>query len=202
MKMTKKMYSVAIALVACVAVATAASAKNITSTKAPRPRKSEALAGKDRVMMEIAGPTDSAAAEAFQKALAANGLQAKLQANKKGGKPLRVMAAVDSSTDLSPWSKAISGALPAKKGQMAPALELVIYAPVTKDNESQVTSALEKVKGVDAKHSTVDTKKGALRVRINGTDKVSADDVSKAIQAAGVKVQAGKSAKGAKTKKT
>src|SRR6476659_7156124 len=200
--MTKSMYSVAIALVACVAIATAASAKNVTSTKAPRPKRSDTLAGKDRVMMEIAGPTDSAAAEAFQKALAANGLQAKLQANKKGGKPLRVMAAVDSSTDLSPWSKAIASAIPTKKGQSPPALELVIYAPVTKENSSQVTSELEKVKGVDAQHSTVDTKKGALRVRISGTDKVTADDVAKALQAAGVQAQAGKTAKGAKTKKT
>src|SRR5262245_3848129 len=128
--MTKLMHSVAIALVVCVAVATAASAKNVTSTKAPRPKRSDALAGKDRVMLEIAGPTDSAAAEAFQKALSANGLQARLQENKKGGKPLRVMAAVDSSTDLSPWSKAVSSALPAKKGQMAPALELVLFAPI------------------------------------------------------------------------
>jgi hypothetical protein len=205
MMMTKKMYCVAIALVACVAVATAASAKGLKSSKAPSPRKSETLAGKDRVMLEVAGPTDSAAAAAFQKALAANGLQAKLQENKKGGKPLKVVAAVDSNTDLSPWGKAISSALPTKKGQSPPALELVMYAPLTKENASQVTTELEKIKGVDAKHSTVDTKKGALHVRISGTDKVTAADVTKALQSAGITAQAGrdaKGAKGAKTKKT
>ena len=200
--MTKPMYSIAVALVACLAVATTASAKNLNSTKAPHPRKSETLAGKDRVMLEIAGPTDSAAASAFEKALAANGLQAKLQENKKGGKPLKVVAAVDSNTDLSPWGKAISSALPTKKGQSPPALELVMYAPLTKENASQVTTELEKIKGVDAKRSTADVKKGAVHVRFTGTDKVTAEDVTKAIQSAGVTGQLGKAAKSGKTTKT
>jgi hypothetical protein len=203
--MTKTMYSVAVALIACLAVTTAVSAKNLNSTKAPRPRKSESLAGKDHVMLEIAGPTDSAASEAFQKSLAANGLQARLQANKKGGKPLKVVAAVDSNTDLSPWSKAIASAIPTKRGQSAPALDLLVYATITKENSSQVTSELAKVKGVDAKNSSADAKHGVVHVRISGTDKVTAADVTKALEAAGINGQTGnaaKAGKSAKVKKT
>src|SRR5436190_11773071 len=103
--MTKSMYHATLAIVACLAVATTAvEAKGLKNKNAPTPRR-EAHAGKGSVMLEIAGPTDAQAAEAFQKALAANGLQATVHENKKGGKPLRLMAQIDKTTDLSPWSK-------------------------------------------------------------------------------------------------
>ena len=58
---------------------------------------------------------------------------------------------------------------------------------------------LEKVKGVDAKHSTMDVKKGSLRVRISGAEHVTAEEIMKAVETAGV---VPKLAKEGRTKKT
>src|SRR5215211_3582037 len=140
-------FCVALALVVCLALTATASAKKITSTKAPSPKRSEA-AGKDAVTLEISGPSDAPAAAAYQKALASSGLSAKVHESKKGGKPLKVMAAVDKTTDLGPIGKSVMTAIRTKPGQMPPALELIIYAALTKENSQQVIARLEKVKGV------------------------------------------------------
>ena len=44
----------------------------------------------------------------------------------------------------------------------------------------------EKVKGVDIKHTTADVKNGELRVGLSGTESVTAEQISMAVQAAGV----------------
>ena len=134
--MSQSKYCVALALVACLALSATASAKKITSTKAPSPRRAEA-ASKDAVTLEISGPSDAQAAAAYQKALASSGLSAKIHESKKGGKPLKVMAAVDKTTDLGPIGKAVMTAVPTKPGQMPPALELMIYAPLTKETRNR-----------------------------------------------------------------
>ena len=124
---------------------------------------------------------------AYQKALASSGLSAKIHENKKkDSKPLKVMAAVDKSTDLGPFGKAVMTAVPTKPGQMPPALELMIFAPLTKETSQQAMAQLEKVKGVDAKHSTMDVKKGSLRVRISGAEHVTAEEIMKALETARV----------------
>ena len=65
---------------------------------------------------------------AYQKALASSGLSAKIRENKKGDKPLRVMAAVDKTTDLGPFGKAVMTAVPTKPGQMPPAQPYLLTA--------------------------------------------------------------------------
>ena len=184
--MSQSKYCVALALFVGLVVSVAASAKNVTSTKAPSAKRA-AIASKDAVTLEIAGPADAQAVAAYQKALSSSGLSAKIHENKKGGdKPLKVMAAVDKTTDLGPFGKAVMTAVPTKPGQMPPALEVMVYAPLTKDNGPQALAELEKVKGVDAKHSTVDVKHGALRVRISGAEHVTAEEILKAVETAGV----------------
>ena len=59
---------------------------------------------------------------------------------------------------------------------------------------------MEKVKGVDAKHSSADLKKGLMHVRISGADHVTADDISKAVKDAGVAAQFAKTSKTKTTK--
>ena len=183
--MSKSKYCVALAVVACLVLSAAASAKDVTSTKTPTARRT-AVAAKDAVSLEISGPSDAQAVAAYQQALTSSGLQAKIHENKKGDKPLKVVAAVDKTTDLGPYGKAVMTAVPTKPGQMPPALEVMIYAPLTKDNAPQAMAELEKVKGVDAKHSTMDVKKGSLRVRISGAEHVTAEEIMKAVEAAGV----------------
>jgi hypothetical protein len=184
--MSQSKYCVALALAASLVLSANASAKNVTSTKAPSAKRA-AVASKDAVTLEIAGPADAQAVAAYQKALASSGLSAKIRENKKGGdKPLKVMAAVDKATDLGPFGKAVMTAVPTKPGQVPPALEVLIYAPLTKETSQQAMAQLEKVKGVDAKHSTMDVKKGSLRVRISGAEHVTAEEILKAVEAGGV----------------
>jgi biopolymer transport protein ExbD len=183
--MSKSVFHVMLALVACLVLTATASAKKFNSSKTPSPRKADA-ASKDAITLEITGPADAQAIAAYQKALGSSGLPAKIHEGKKGEKPLKVMAAVDTKTDLGPFGKAVMTAVPTKPGQMPPALELMIYAPLTKETSQRAMAQLEKVKGVDAKHSTMDVKKGSLRVRISGAEHVTAEDVMKAVQSAGV----------------
>jgi hypothetical protein len=198
--MTKALSHKTVAIAVCFALATAGSveAKGLKSTKVPS-AKHVAADVKDRVTLEIVGPSDSQAVTAYQKALASSGLAVKIHESKKGDKPLKVMAQVDKTADLGPFGKAVMTAIPTKPGQMPPGLEVLIYAPLTKENSSQAMAQLEKVKGVDAKHSTLDVKKGSLRVRISGAEHVTAEEILKAVETAGV---APKLAKEARTKKT
>jgi hypothetical protein len=196
--MSKLKYCVALTIVACLALTATMSAKDVTSTKAPTAKRAK-VANKDAVTLEIAGPADAQAVAAYQKALSSSGLEAKIHENKKGAKPLKVMAAVDKTTDLGPYGKAVMTAVPTKPGQMPPALEVLIYAPLTKDSGPQALAELEKVKGVDAKHSTVDVKKGSLRVRISGAEHVTTEEIMKAVETAGVVPTLSKEAHAKKT---
>ena len=184
--MSQSKFCIALAIIVGLVVSVAASAKNVTSTKAPSAKRA-AVVSKDAVTLEIAGPADAQAVAAYQKALSSSGLSAKIHENKKGGdKPLKVMAAVDKTTDLGPFGKAVMTAVPTKPGQMPPALEVLVYAPLTKETSQQAMVQLEKVKGVDAKHSTMDVKRGSLRVRISGAEHVTAEEILKAVETAGV----------------
>jgi len=147
--MSKSIYHVMLALVACMALVSTASAKKSTFSKTPSPRRTD-VASKDAVTLEITGPADARGVTAYQRALSSSGLSAKIHENKKGDKPLKVMAAVDKSTDLGPLGKAVMTALPTKPGKMPPGLELLIYAPLTKATSQEAIAKLEKVKGVDA----------------------------------------------------
>jgi hypothetical protein len=173
-----------LALVGCFALTESALAKK-GGSKPPAPKRT-AAAAKGAVTLEIAGPGDAQSAAAYQKALESSGLSARIHESKKGDRPLRVMAAVDKTTDLGPYGKAVMTAVPTKPGQLPAGLELMVYGTLTKDASQKVVAELEKVKGVDAKHSTVDVKKGSVRVRISGADHVTAEDIMKAVESAGI----------------
>ncbi len=189
--MMKSMFYATLALAACslLATATFAAPRSIGGTsprhaKTPR-HTSTATSGKQRVTIEVLG-ADSAQSAAITKALTNNGLQAKIHEGKASGKarPMHLMAEIDPAEDLNQWSKVIGATTP--KGQTAPTLQIVIYAPITKESGTAALAELEKVKGVDVKHSTVDVKMGELRVGLNGNDKVTANDIASAVQSAGV----------------
>jgi hypothetical protein len=201
--MIKVSFRTASVIVLCLTVITSASAKGLRSKRTPPiPRKdAKAAAGdKELIKLEIAGPMDSRATPAYEKAFAAAGLKATFEESKKGKKPARMRTAVDATTDLAPWAKAVQGAIRVKPNQTAPGLDLLIYAPLTKANQTQVLAQLEKVKGVDSKNSIMDVKKGTVRVRISGSDHVNAQQIAKAVEDAGVTGHFVKTEK--KTKKT
>jgi uncharacterized protein (UPF0371 family) len=72
------------------------------------------------------------------------------------------------------------------KTQNTPALDVLIFAPLTKESAQQAMTRLEQLKGVDAKHSTADIKNGELNVRVTGTNRVSAEDIYNAVHSAGI----------------
>src|SRR5262245_4540887 len=113
--MSLSKFGCVLALVGCLVFAGSASAKK--SGKPPAPKRT-AAAVKDAVTLEIAGPGDAQSAAAYQKALETSGLSARVHESKKGDKPLRVMAAVDKTTDLGPYGKAVMTAVPTKPGQL------------------------------------------------------------------------------------
>jgi hypothetical protein len=173
-----------LALVGCFVLAEHALAKKGGSR--PPAAKRAAAAMKGAVTLEIAGPGDAQSAAAYQKALESSGLSARIHESKKGDRPLRVIAAVDKTTDLGPYGKAVMTAVPTKPGQLPAGLELMVYGTLTKDASQKVVAELEKVKGVDAKHSTIEVKKGSMRVRISGAGHVTAEDILKAVESAGI----------------
>jgi hypothetical protein len=77
--MTKSLYHVMAAIAICFTLANAITleAKGLKTKKTPSPKRETADA-KDSVTLEIAGPSDSQAAAAYQKALASSGLTAKI----------------------------------------------------------------------------------------------------------------------------
>jgi hypothetical protein len=179
------MNSLGVVVCACVLVAAVGSveAKGLKGAKTP---KAARVPGVDQVTLEITGVEGPQAVAAMDKSFANSGIKARIKEGKKSGKGLKVMAAVDTSTDLSPMAKAVSSAVPAKASQTPAALELVFYASLTKEKASQAMAELEKLKGVDARRSTLDPKRGTLTVRINGTDHVTAEEIGKAVKAAGL----------------
>ena len=185
--MTKFVYQGAIALAACaVLVMPAVAAKGTKISKpAATAKHAKADTGKQHVVFAVSG-IDSSKAQAITKTLADNGVSAKVREgknpNKKNDKGLKLSADVDPAADLSAAGKAIG----ASGGQSAATLQLVIFANLTKEAGDHALAELEKVKGVDVKHSDVDAKRGELRVAITGSDHVSVNDISNAVKAAGI----------------
>ncbi|HEX5470737.1 MAG TPA: hypothetical protein VFW73_02570 [Lacipirellulaceae bacterium] len=180
--MSKPMLVTTLATAVCLATATAASAsRNLSSKHTPTAQKIG-----QKLTLEIAGAEGPQTAAELQQAFAANGVHASVRPGKKSSQPLKLVAPIDLNTDLSLWSRAITTLVPNRAGHVPPALELVLYAPLTSEGAAPLVAQLQRIKGVDARNSTIDVKKGVLRVRISGTDHVTAADIEKAVKQAGV----------------
>ena len=184
-------------IMAAAVVAAPASRENSAKRDAFKTRREAKIAANmQQVILEIAGADNSQAA-AIEKSLADNKLKARLQEDKgeTKGKPMRLIAEVERGADLSPWIKAVAAVGPKKAGEPAPSLLLVVYAQINKESGTQALAHLDKLKGVDAKHSMADVRMGEIRVRLTGNDLVTPDDISGAIQDAGLVGQFIKSGK-------
>ncbi|HEX4415069.1 MAG TPA: hypothetical protein VH107_15640 [Lacipirellulaceae bacterium] len=172
----KSIMNYALAFAACCALASPAFAAKGAKGK-------HADSNKQHVKIEISG-VDSSQAEAINKALADHSLSARVHEGKgKKSGPMSMNAEVDRGSDLNEWAKALSTV---ESGKTPPMLQVVLYAPLTSENSKAVLGELEKVKGVDIKHSSTDVAKGEVHVALNGTDHVTLDDINSAMQAANV----------------
>jgi len=187
--MNKLIFHSTLSLAACLALATAVFAakpanKNTQTTKKPHSTHVAAASDRERVTIQIWGAESDQAATTLNKALTDSGVRAEVREAK--GKPYRTMAEVGKSQDLAALGKAIASANTPQKAASAPALDIVIFAPLTKENAQQAMNRLGQLKGVDAKHSTADIKNGELNVRVTGANRVSADDIYNAVHSAGL----------------
>jgi hypothetical protein len=177
----KSIMNFTLAFAVCCALATPTFAAK--GAKGAKGAGKHADSNKEKVKLEISG-VDSSQSTAITKALADHSLTAKVHEGKgKKAGPMSLMAEVDRGSDLNEWSKALSGTA---SGKTAPMLQVVLYAPLTSENSKTVLGELEKVKGVDIKHSSTDVAKGEIHVALNGTDHVTLDDIHGAMQAANV----------------
>jgi hypothetical protein len=188
----KSILNFTLAFAVCCALATPAFA-----AKGAKGAGKHADSNKEHVKIEVSG-VDSSQSAAINKALADHSLSAKVHEGKgKKSGPMSIMAEVDRGSDLNEWTKALSGTV--ESGKTPPMLQVVLYAPLTSESSKTVLAELEKVKGVDIKHSSTDVKSGEIHVALNGTDHVTLDDINSAMQAANV---AGHFSKGPKAKTT
>lgn len=185
----KSIPSVLLTLAACLAftavVAAAPGTGRSTSTAKHGLSNKPISDIKQKVTFEILG-ADNSKADAINKALAENSLKGKLHEAKGKNKQLHLTAELERGADLSPWCKVVTAGVAAPKGQPGPMLQLVIYAPITKESSTQAIAELEKVKGVDIKHTTADVKNGELHVGLSGAESVTTEQISAAVKAAGV----------------
>jgi hypothetical protein len=174
----KSILNFTLAFAVCCALATPSfAAKGAKGAK-------KADSNKQHVKIEISG-VDSSQSAAISKALADHSLSAKVHESKgKKSGPMSIMADVDKGSDLNEWTKALSST--AESGKTPPMLQVVLYAPLTSENSKSALGELEKVKGVDIKHTSTDVAKGEIHVALNGTDHVTLDDINGALQAANV----------------
>jgi hypothetical protein len=115
--------------------------------------------------------------------------QIKAAVQKSQDKPFRITTAIDPHTDLGAVGRAVAATKTADKAQAPPSLDLVLFGKLDSKSAKQASEALAKIKGVDAKDSTADTKAGEINVRIEGGAKLTADQIRRALHDAGVTTQ-------------
>lgn len=188
--MLKPMVHCTLALAMCSLLATVVfAAPKSPNKRANKQRQATTADGNKQKLTFVVAGADATQAAAINKALADSGLEAKVREGKgkdKGkDKGMHLTADVERSADLSPLSKAVSESGGTTKGEAAPKLQLVVYARINKESGTQAIAELEKLKGIDAKHSTADVKKGELHLQLTG-EPVTAEEISSTIQSAGV----------------
>ena len=88
------------------------------------------------------------------------------------GKPQRLVGKIAKDADLGALARAVNGATTPHRSQSPPALSLVLSGKKLDDDKSkEVVKALGKIKGVDAKGSRVNAKKGEILVKLTGVAK-------------------------------
>ena len=88
------------------------------------------------------------------------------------GKPQRIIGKFAKDADLGELARAVNGASTPHGSESPPALSLVLSGKkLDKDKSKEVVKALGKIKGVDAKGSSVNVKNGEILVKLTGVAK-------------------------------
>jgi hypothetical protein len=197
--MSRKGWISAVAGVACAALAVVAQSNVASAQTVEKPHRSynmphtpahnanQTSPKQETVTLEIRGATSPEGARMLSSALTAHQVDASLQAMQ--GKPCRVTAMIDPQTDLGALGQAIRTTSTPDKAQSPPSLDLVVYGKFDKSTAKKAAEALSKIKGVDAKDSNADLTSGEFNIRVIGGAKVTANQIHRALQSAGVWTQ-------------
>jgi hypothetical protein len=195
--MNRKLFDTTLSLVVGLAIATVGFAADQAMTHRASPKthaarqmqtasdyRQASAEHKQPVTLAIGGAEDSQSASLLTGTLKEQGLQATVRESK--GQPYELTTTVPRTMDLSAASKAIMSAKTAQKSAIPPSFDFVLFAPLTKAKAKQAIDRLRSLKGVDTKNSHANVNKGELWVRINGSARVTPDDVYNAFHAAGI----------------
>ena len=113
----------------------------------------------------------------------------------KGKGPVTVTGRISLGIDLAAIAKAVNAAKTPHRKQSPPGATLVLFAKLDAKSAAAITKALAAVKGIDAKGSKADIKKGEISVKITGTgkNKVTVSGILTAMKDAGVEASLTKS---------
>jgi hypothetical protein len=197
-EMNGKHWRTAIAALAIVSVATAAMAadqqksypQKTTNTygQAAGSHSSMNMAPrKETVTLAIYGAGSADAARMLTNTLTTHGIRATVATSQN--KPAIVEAPIESNSDLGALGKAVMDTNTPSKAQQPPSLDLVLYGHFDSVMAKKATDALAKIQGVDPHNSSANEAAGELRIRIVGGANVTADQIHRALQQAGVWAQ-------------
>ena len=186
--------------VACAALATLALSNVVSAQQVEKAHKpyhmmhkpevrntSERSPRMETVTLEIRGANTKESARMLASALTAHQVNAPLE--KSTGKPVRVTAAIDPQTDLGAIGEAVRTTRTPDKAQAPPSLDLVLFGKFDQATVKKAADALAKIKGIDAKDSTANISGGEYTIRVQGGAKVTANQIHRALESAGVWTQ-------------
>jgi hypothetical protein len=117
--------------------------------------------------------------------------------------PARTVAEGDKDVDLGKVADKVNKAeTPHRDKGHPPALSVVLFAKLDKDSAKKAEEAAGKIKGIDAKETKANAEKGEVSVRIKGSDKVTTDDLIKALKDVGIEAKLTKDDKTKDAKKS
>ena len=161
-----------------VVVAACSTALGSMAQGAERPQK---------VSLDVFGTVCQNCAKELTSALNDSGIKkvGKLSPNKGKG-PVRITGELLATADLAEIARTVIEANTPHRSQSRPGLAVVFYAQPNKLSEGQAQQAFRNLKGVDAKETSVNVKKGEISARINGKEKVSVSMMLVALKDAGI----------------
>jgi copper chaperone CopZ len=104
----------------------------------------------------------------------------------KGEGPVVVMGELAEDGDLGALAKTVNTAATPHRDQSAPGVALVLFAKLDGQSAQTAVKAISEIKGVDAKGSKADPKKGEISVKIAGDEKLTVPALLAALNRAGI----------------
>ena len=141
----------------------------------------------ERIRIYVEGAYCPGCAEVLTEALEISGLKnaSKIAANAGQGYVI-VYGDFAHTGNLSKVATAVNGAQTPHKKISKPGVSLELFSQVSEDTAEKALKSLEKIKGIDAAGSSVDTKRGVISIRLKGGDQVSVADIIDSLKKDGI----------------